>query len=119
MATKGSLALALSMVLKQRARELGDGEALDAFLPTEDAANALLAEVFALAGTDTCFVKAADNEPLFVLRAQDRCAPATVRDWAERARGRGDASAAKAQDAMDCALNMESWAERHGSKDPD
>lgn len=30
---------------------------------------------------DGCFAKAADDEPLFVLRAQDTFAPALIRAW--------------------------------------
>lgn len=32
---------------------------------------------------NSCFNKAADNEPLFVLRAQDIFAPMFVKKWAE------------------------------------
>lgn len=57
-------------------------------------------------------------EPVFVLRAQDRCAPAAVRDWAHRARGLG-ASEAKVEGAMNVALEMEAWQRLHGCKTPD
>ena len=32
---------------------------------------------------DGCFAKAKDNEPIFVLRAQDKIAPYIVIEWAE------------------------------------
>jgi len=35
---------------------------------------------------DGCFAKAALDEPLFVLRAQDKSAPSLVRKWAEQHR---------------------------------
>jgi len=34
----------------------------------------------------SCLTKAADNEPLFVLRANDELAPDIVREWAKRYR---------------------------------
>jgi hypothetical protein len=65
-----------------------------------------------------CFARAGEDEPLFVLRAQDRCAPATVRDWAGRAFNLG-ASEEKVREAMDLALLMEQWQREHGFKTPD
>ena len=59
-----------------------------------------------------------DDEPTFLLRAQDRVAPATVRDWAHRARNLG-ASNEKVSGAMDIALEMERWQNRNGAKTPD
>ncbi len=35
-----------------------------------------------LANPDSCFSKAAEDEPLFVLRANDELAPDSVREWA-------------------------------------
>lgn len=61
-----------------------------------------------LASTTGCLAKASGDEIIFILRAQDRCAPATVRDWARRARGQGTPEE-KVQEAMDCALAMEQW----------
>ena len=84
---------------------------------TETQAERVLLNAFSQAQTDP-FVRAADDEPLFVLRAKDRVAPAAVRDWAERARKVG-APEARWSEAMDCARRMEAWAKVHGSKDPD
>ena len=67
---------------------------------------------------DGCFAKAADDEPLFVLRAKDRTAPATVRDWAQRAKNIG-APAEKVSEAMECARLMEAWQQANGCKTPD
>jgi hypothetical protein len=55
-----------------------------------------------------CFDNAAPDEPIFVLRAQDRLAAATVRFWAqlmEASRGR----AALVKEARDCATAMDNW----------
>lgn len=38
---------------------------------------------------DSCLANAADDEPLFVLRAQDNMAADTVRLWARTAKTRG------------------------------
>ncbi len=67
---------------------------------------------------DPCLANAADDEPLFVLRAQDNMAPDTVRLWARTARTRG-VNAEKVNAAMKQADKMEAWAKEHGSKAPD
>jgi hypothetical protein len=73
----------------------------------------------ALPSGSSCFGKADIDEPLFVLRAQDRCAPAAVRDWAHRATNAG-CSIEKVAEAMDIALEMEEWQARTGrAKWPD
>lgn len=71
-------------------------------------------EMAAGEGTATpgCLGKADLDEPLFILRAQDRCAPATVRSWAERAKGAG-APAEKVNEAMVLAVEMEAWQDAH------
>lgn len=66
-----------------------------------------------------CFAKAALDEPLFVLRAQDRSAPKLVRQWAETFRqhhlkvGTSGHELAKAiskhTEALAVADAMESW----------
>jgi hypothetical protein len=62
-----------------------------------------------------CLGKAADNEPVFVLRAQDMSAPGLVRLWAENASSVG-CSSEKVAEALKCAVEMEAWPNR---KDPD
>ncbi len=52
---------------------------------------------------DSCYEKAAPDEPIFVLRAQDFLAPEIVREWAYRA-------------AVD---RMEDWQIAHKRKVPD
>jgi len=68
---------------------------------------------------DGCFAKAALDEPLFVLRAQDKSAPALVRKWAEQFRqhhlkaGTEGADLARAilkhTEALQVADAMEQW----------
>lgn len=65
--------------------------------------------------TDTCLRKAADEEPIFVLRAQDRLAPAVVERWAELAEQNG-VPASKTADAWETAALMRQW---HTRKLPD
>jgi len=64
---------------------------------------------------DTCLRKLRDGEPYFVLRAQDRCAPATVRDWVHRAKGAGSLPQEKAEQAMTVAVSMETWQREHST----
>lgn len=59
----------------------------------------------------SCLNKAADDEPIFVLRGQDVTAPPFVRAWAEVARANG-VSDEKVQEAIDCAQAMEMWRPR-------
>lgn len=61
--------------------------------------------------TDMCLVKAADDEPIFVLRAQDLLAPRIVREWVARAMAYG-LPEAKAKEALDLAERMEQWPTR-------
>lgn len=68
--------------------------------------------------TDECLAKVADDEPIFVLRAQDNLAPELVRLWASKARMVGCPSD-KVNEAYDLALRMEAWAIEHGGKYPD
>jgi hypothetical protein len=57
-----------------------------------------------------CLGKAADREPVFVLRAQDKLAPDVVRVWADNAQAAG--ATAKANGAREVALAMEAWPHR-------
>ena len=71
----------------------------------------------------SCWNKAADDEPLFILRAQDMIAPTLVRDWANKLTQlmvhvpvppggtRKDVSA-KTKGAFDTANAMEAWPNR-------
>lgn len=61
--------------------------------------------------TDTCLQKAAENEPIFVLRAQDMLAPGIVREWAKQAAAHG-CSQEKVLEAHSLADRMDQWATR-------
>ena len=65
-----------------------------------------------------CLSRVADDEPLFVLRAQDRCAPKIVRAWASFAFSQG-APVAKVEEARDLADRMEAWQNKNRVKTPD
>lgn len=58
------------------------------------------------------------DEPIFILRAQDRLAPELIRSWASRASIHG-CSSEKVQEARDLAAKMQEWGKAHGSKFPD
>lgn len=60
---------------------------------------------------DPCLQKAGDDEPIFVLRAQDMIAPDIVRYWAGRARANG-LSEDKYRAAIKTAEAMEAWPTR-------
>lgn len=64
---------------------------------------------------DSCYEKAAPDEPIFVLRGQDKLAPTAVRIWAQLALKAG-MSKEKFREAEQCALEMEKW---HTRKIPD
>lgn len=80
-----------------------------------------------------CLHAAAEDEPLFVLRAQDRMAPALVRLWAAMLdvmnshdneteatyKSMVAVQLAKSEEARGLAERMEAWQMVHGSKVPD
>lgn len=66
-----------------------------------------------------CFAKAADDEPLFVLRAQDKFAPVLVEIWRTLVKEESDGETRKTHDAMLLAEEMREWQAKHGSKVPD
>jgi hypothetical protein len=59
-------------------------------------------------GTFNCYTKAEPDEPMFILLARDKGAPALVRQWAIGRASAGE-NAAKVLEAMDCAASMEKW----------
>lgn len=65
-----------------------------------------------------CLAKAKDDEPLFILRAQDALAPLLVRQWVERAVIAG-VPEEKVHEALQLADRMEDWARENGKKVPD
>lgn len=58
--------------------------------------------------TSTTLAKAADDEPIFVLRANDALAETTVRHWAAVAVVRG-VDGQKIKEALDVADAMRDW----------
>lgn len=58
-----------------------------------------------------CLGKAADDEPVFVIRAQDKFAPVLVRLWAELVVNESGNSK-KTADAMILASEMQKWPDR-------
>lgn len=63
----------------------------------------------------SCYDKAAEDEPLFVLRAQDPLAAEIVREWARRAAARG-VPEKKYTEAWQVAADMDQWPNK---KSPD
>lgn len=62
--------------------------------------------------------KAGDQEPIFVLRAQDICAPHAIRCWADYLQSIGG-SPEKVAHARRCADAMETWGRANVRKIPD
>lgn len=61
----------------------------------------------------------ADDEPVFLLRAQDQMAPGVIGVWCHSAEHRGTPKA-KVAEAYDTAAAMRTWQEAHGGgKVPD
>lgn len=59
-----------------------------------------------------CLGKAADDEPVFVLRGQDVIAPAIVEAWADLAESVGSIGANKLLEARMVARKMREWPNR-------
>ena len=60
---------------------------------------------------DSYLDKVKPEEPIFVLRAQDKLAPALIREWCRQARAHG-LGYKKGQEALMCADEMEKWSNR-------
>ena len=67
---------------------------------------------------DSCLAKVADDEPIFVLRAQDSLMPTTLATWIGLARWYG-VSAAKIQEAENLLDAVYEWQKNHTHKTPD
>ena len=72
-----------------------------------------------LKANDTTLAKIGENEPIFVLRAQDKWAPLIVRMWALLARINLGPFHNKVLEAEALATKMETWGMRNGAKFPD
>ena len=59
------------------------------------------------------------DEPVFVLRAQDRIAPATVMAWAAQLDAITGGPSPKSNGARAIAKRMEAWQLEHTAKTPD
>ncbi len=68
-------------------------------------------EIEAMADGHGCLGKAADNEPLFILRAQDVIAPQIVEEWIRVAQGYGT-NTAKLDEARQLVMKMRAWPTR-------
>lgn len=67
-----------------------------------------------LLNPNSCLNKACDDEPLFVLRANDPIAPQTIRHWVtmswnHKIKGGPSISNDKRAEALDIAIAMEKW----------
>ena len=56
-----------------------------------------------------CMVHAAEDEPVFVLRAKDPLAPLAVNYWCQQAKEQGLHAEEKIQDAAQAGLDMVEW----------
>lgn len=74
-----------------------------------------------------CFAKAHDDEPIFILRAQDKLAPGIIEQWALEAEREwhgtvsdtADRARKKIAEARALAHQMRAWQELHRTKRPD
>lgn len=73
----------------------------------------------AAARGEGCLGKAADDEPVFVLRAQDYIAPWAVKSWVSHALATNRVPSAKIEEAMRLCDQMRKWQKTHGCKAPD
>ena len=66
----------------------------------------------------SCLNKAADDEPIFVLRAKDPCAPAAILAWANNriTQGIDTAGSSKIAEAIQIGRQMEEWQKRQARK---
>lgn len=60
---------------------------------------------------DSCLNKAAEDEPIFTLRATDVCAPGIIREWARQriARRRNERGDSQILEALSLADAMVAW----------
>ena len=67
-----------------------------------------------------CLGRAADDEPLFILRAQDRAMVPTIRSWIEHALAAGTpAESPKLLEAAAYLRRVEIWQATHSCRAPD
>lgn len=69
---------------------------------------------------DSCLGRADMDEPIFILRANDRTSSKTVRFWVQAARDAGCQNEEKLEEAIAWAVEAEKWRNaRGGGKVPD
>jgi hypothetical protein len=74
----------------------------------------------ALKGSCSCYDKAADDEPIFVLRAKDVLSSRVIRHWIWLAVEAGvPIDSKKLKEAQQCADAMADWRLKNGGKIPD
>lgn len=66
---------------------------------------------------NSCINKAANDEPVFVLRAKDPLAASAVEYWAKNAEATGFHDPAKCAEARHLASSMREWRDLHVSRD--
>lgn len=66
-----------------------------------------------IAQPNSCLNKAAEDEPVFVLRAKDPIAPAAVEEWARLAQATGRHEPEKIEEARALAQAMREWRTDH------
>lgn len=67
---------------------------------------------------DSCLDRVDKNEPIFVLRAQDRLAPLVVRLWADLTAAQ-EGKTHKVTEAIELAKEMDDWGFENHRKFPD
>jgi hypothetical protein len=73
-------------------------------------------------GSNGCFARALDDEPMFVLLARDDRAPERVREWATQRKAdismgrRPESDMAQVDEAYQTATDMEDWREENDGK---
>jgi len=71
-----------------------------------------------IANPNSCLNKAEENEPIFVLRAQDKLSPILIEAWASFAE-LVNCDPSKVFKARECAKDMREWGINNSSKFPD
>lgn len=66
-----------------------------------------------------CLGRAKDDEPVFILRAQDKFAPLLVKLWAVMVTDATGEATEKSNEALDLARAMEAWQKANTKKVPD
>lgn len=71
-----------------------------------------------LADPESTWNRAAEDEPLFVIRAKDKLSASMVRQWAEAAAMTGAHEPEKIEEARELAWTMETWRTGQSAQTP-